>query len=182
MTAEMVMAGRRGKSTALRVPTGMAAGSSRVQDLRLYLWTATYKVAMRKASSRTPAWSQATQQSHTSTWDLSVIMSATKSDIHAQSLARAAVETDIVSSVPVTIAAPQALPCCTDSAQPCPHHPGPWQVAAISSVRCVQPGRAGGFAGRPWNRRRSRGNGKGSVPAGTLHTASSGCRKEDSWP
>lgn len=133
MTAEMVMAGRRGKSTALRVPTGMAAGSSRVQDLRLYLWTATYKVAMRKAGSRTPAWSQATQQSHTSTWDLSVIMSATKSDIHAQSLARAAVETDIVSSVPVTIAAPQALPCCTECSA---MSPPPWSLAGGSNLQC----------------------------------------------
>uniref|UniRef100_A0A8C3TTB0 Galactosidase beta 1 like n=1 Tax=Catharus ustulatus TaxID=91951 RepID=A0A8C3TTB0_CATUS len=100
---------------------------------------------------------------------------------HGSSLARAALETGIVSSVPVTIAAPQALPCCTDNAQPCPHHTGPWQVAAVSSARCAQPGPGGGFAGRPWNRRRSRGNGKGSVPPGTLHTASSGCRKEDSW-
>lgn len=62
MTVEMVMAGRKGKSTALRVSTGMAARSV------LIPMDSTYKVAMRKAGSWTPGWSQATQQSQTSTW------------------------------------------------------------------------------------------------------------------
>lgn len=73
------------------------------QDLALHLQTATYEVAMRKAGNRTRAWIQATKQSQLLTLahrDLSIINFArvtTQSDTHTQSLARAALESDMAS-------------------------------------------------------------------------------------
>lgn len=66
----MLMAARRGevKAQPLGCPQAwlQVAQGCKVcmcQDLSFRLQTATYEVAMRKTGSRTPCWSQATQQS-----------------------------------------------------------------------------------------------------------------------
>lgn len=173
--------------------TGTAAGSSGLQDLDMSELVpppqaAAQKADVRKASNKTlqlELHHGAVLAPHTSTQGLpscNVPGITTHSDILALSLARVTPKSDKSSSVALTSTALQALSHCTASAQLCLHCSGPCQVATSPSLMCGQPGPGGGFADRPWNRRRSQGNGKGSGPAGTLHNASSGCRKEQRWP
>lgn len=93
------------------------------------------------------------------------------------SFVKTAAESVMTSSVPLTSTALQTLCSCAASAQPCLHHVGPWLMMASHSLMCGWPGPGGGFAGRPWSRRRNQGNGMGSGPAGTLHSTSNGCRE-----